>query len=145
MSFYWKVGLAVAAVLAAAFLLLILLPGGDKQEIKKLIEGAVEAARKGDPEAAIRSISKSYRTESEGYDDVCLTIRRFVGPGKYRDLELRNLEVQVVGDSAVARFTIRVVQPTGMPVPHFDRALILDLRKEGGAWKVTAGRSEPSR
>lgn len=145
MSFYWKVGLAVAAVLAAAFLLLMLLPGGDKQEIRKMIEEAVEAARRGNPEPAIGHISKGYRTESEGYEQVCLTVRRFVGSGKYRDLEVRNLDVQVVGDSAVARLTIRVVEPTGMPVPHLDYPLIVDLRKEGGAWKVTAGRSEPSR
>lgn len=145
MSFYWKVGLAVAAVLAAAVLLLMVLPGGNQREIQDLIEGSVEAARKGNAEPALGHISKSYRTESEGYEQVCLTVRRFVGSGKYRDLEIRNLDIRVVGDSAVARFTIRVVEPSGMPVPHLDHALIVDLRKEGGAWKVTAGRSEPSR
>ena len=143
MSFYWKVGLGMAVVLALAFLIIFLLPRGESAIVERQLQEAMEAARRGETERVIGFISKSYGDRPEEYGEVCATIRRYVGPGKYRDLEVSGLEIRVIGESATARFRVRVMGPTGMP--DFSRRIDLDLRKEGESWKVISARSDPAR
>jgi len=144
-NFYWKVGLGAAVVLSVAFAALFLLPRGDAAEVERLLQETLEAARKGDADRVCESVSKSYGSEPGEYEDACATIRRHVGPGRYKNLEIRDLKIGVAGESATARFTLRVVDPKGLGIPHFDRKLSVDLRKEGGIWKVVSARSDPER
>lgn len=145
MNFYWKVGLGMGAALALAALAIFLLPGGESSKVERRLREAIEAAKRGDAEAVIGFISKSYGDGPADYEEVCASIRRYVGPGKYRDLEVSNPEIRVVGESATVRFKVRVVQPSGMGMPYFDRRVDLELRKEGETWKVITARSDPAR
>lgn len=145
MSFYWKVGLAAAVVLVVACVALFLLPRGESAEVERQLREAVEAARKGDTERVVGFLSKSYGEDPSEYETACATVRRYVGPGKYRDLEIADVEISVIGETATARFRVRVVEPKGMGLPHFDRKMQLGLRKEGDRWKVVSARSDPAR
>jgi hypothetical protein len=145
MNFYWKVGIAGAVVLGLAVVILLLLPGGEEREVEKTIEDAAAAARQGDAGKVISYLSLDFRSETDSYEDACATIRRFVGPGKYRDLELHDVSAKVFGDSASATFRVRVVQPTGLPISFYDRKIEINLRREGGGWRVVSARADGTR
>lgn len=133
MNFYWKIGLAAVVVLAMALVALFLLPGGDEREIERLIESAADEARGGNAESVVALVSINYRSDTEGYEEVCARIRSAVASGRCRGLEIRDLQARVSGDSGSARFTIR-------KGPHFERKIEADFRREAGGWRVTSAR-----
>lgn len=141
MNFYWKVGLAMGAVIVIAITAIVLLPRSDEKEIEAVIEQGIEAARRGDTEGVIELISRNYGGAPEEYAEVCTTIRQYVGPGKYSKLEYSELEIRVFGDTASARFKIKVIGLKSMP--DFPRWVELDFRKEPAGWRVTRAKSDP--
>jgi ketosteroid isomerase-like protein len=144
-NFYWKVGLAMTAVLAVAIVVILVLPRGEEREIEKQIRQGIDAARQGDADAVIALISPHYGGNPEEYQEVCGTIRQYIGPGKYQDLEVDDIDLRVFGDSAAARFKVRVVGPKNVPYPYYERWVDLDLQKENGHWRVIRARSDPVR
>lgn len=143
MNFYWKVGLAMGAVLAIAIAIILLLPRGEERKIEKVIEQGVEAARRGDTEGVIALLSRNYGGSPEQYADICNTIRQYIGPDKYQDLELKDVEIRIFGDTASARFKVRVIGPKNIPYPYFERWVEVELRKEPEGWRVIDAKSDP--
>ena len=138
MNFNLKVILGVALLIAAALGAILFLGGGEAKEVEAVLREAFEAARRGDSEGVIRHISPRYDTPGTNYEEACMHLRGMVGPGKYQDLELNDLDISAMGESARATCTLKIVQPKNLPLPFINRKLLIDLRKEQERWMVIA-------
>lgn len=146
MSFYVKISIIVGAIVLLALLAIFLFSGGEEAKIKEVLREAVEAARGGRPEGVIRLISPEFEADGRTYEDVCAIVRGNVGPGKYRDVEIDDLEISTFGDTARAKFTLSIIQPANMPVPFIPYHIELDLKKQNEQWLITSARTrQPER
>ena len=113
---------------------------GEEKTIEKLLEEGAEAAGRGDAEAVIALLSKSYQAPGQDYAAAVQRIRTEVARGKGLTVEPSGAQIQVTGEEADANVLVRV---KAGPRPLGDFGLKLRLRKEGGVWKVVSGEETP--
>ena len=133
MNFHVKVCLGVVILVLLALGAVFLLSwGGEEAAIEKLLEGAGEAAERGDTEAFVGIVSRDFKTKEYDYDGVVRKIRAYIRPeNRYPVVEVRS-SVHVRGQEADA--TARAIVGFGR---NTQEALFrLRLRKEAGGWKI---------
>ncbi len=139
MKFHVKTVLAVVVLVLAAVGAVFLFSSSEEQAIEKLLQGALEAAQKGDAEGVIAVVSKDYRRDSEDYAAVCERIRRTVSRPFAESLSMGGPALRVEGDRAGA--DLRVIVKAG-PRELGDVGLHLELRKEAAGWRVSSAKEE---
>lgn len=139
MKFHVKTVLAVVVLVLAAAGAVFLLSSSEEEAIEKVLQGALEAAQKGDAEGVIAVVSKDYRRESEDYAAVCARIRQTVSRPFAESLSMGGPALRVEGDRAEAE--LRVIMSAG-PRKLGDVGLHLEFRKEAGGWRVTSAKEE---
>jgi len=140
MNFYAKVLIGAGAPVGAAALLIFLLASSEEKTIEKVLKEGAEAAARGDAEAVIALLSKTYQAPNQDYEAAVRRIRVEVGRAKGMTLEVAGAQIRVEGEEADADVLVRV---RAGPRPLGDVGLRLRLKKEGGAWKVIRGEEVP--
>ncbi len=140
-----KIAVAALAVIALAILAMVFLRGGGEEaKVDALLRQALEAGKSGDTEKCISYIASDYSFDGVNYEQIGVHVRRYIGPGKWTQIELRSLEVGVDGETATATMKlfaksgeIREFMGQGLPLK-----LNLHLKKAGPDWKITGHRVE---
>lgn len=135
MSFHVKVAAGVALLVGVALAAIFLLGSGDEKAIEQLLVEGAAAHSRGDAEAVIALISKSYRTKEDDYEAICKRLRDVRGTREYPPVEVVGSAIEVSGKEADAH--VRVRGRMG-PYRGAETGLRLKLRREEGGWKVTA-------
>jgi len=133
MNFYVKVTLAVVLLIALALGAVFLFSSSEEKAIEKLLEQGLKAAEAGDEEGVVSLISPNYKNGDQTREQIIRRIRQAVAQ-RISPAKMDGAAIQVDGDEADAN--VRVV----LGALQFRRefALRLHLKKENGAWKVTA-------
>jgi len=133
----------ILPVLAAA-LLLTAACRGEKDPLRRTLDGIVRAAQERDAEGVVASLTPDFRDEEgEGAAGVAATLRRYFAAYESIDVKVRDLEIERAPESARARF---VADISGRPrrLAGIDRffpsatTCRFDLRlvPEAGRWRV---------
>jgi hypothetical protein len=138
-----KIAVGAGVVIAAAIAAVLLLRGrGEEAKVEALLRQAFEDGRVGDAGKCIGYLAEDYDSDGMNYEQVCALVRRYVGPGKWESVELRDLEAGVDGETAVATMNLWL-QYSGMP--KMPVKLTLQLKKTAAGWKISGHRVEGPR
>ena len=115
-------------------------------EVAKAVDALNKAMLAGDG-AALKALTMEQLTygHSNGrLEDKAAFVASLDGKGAFKSLELSDHQIQVVGDTAIARHTFDAVN--NLPDGKTSNAHIKVLqvwKKDGGAWKLLARQSAP--
>lgn len=140
-----KIAAGVIAVIALAIgAMLLLRGGGEAGRIEATLRQAVDDARAGDADKCIGTIASDYAYDGQTYEQVCAMVRHYVGPDKWKGIDLTSIEVGVEGDAATARmrFMLEAGDLREFMGQRFPLKLNLLLKRTPDGWKITGHRVE---
>ena len=132
---------SVCILVAAGGALLLFNRAGDR-ELDRTADALVDAIRKGEPEGVLLYISHDFENGREDYERVCARIQRHLKPGEYEAIQVRDVEIEVMGNVGKTRCRIRLVRPRTIPVPFVEYRVHAEWKNEEEGWRVISADAE---
>ena len=126
---------SLAVVLIAGGILFLSGLGNDGELVEALEEIKV-AASKGDAEGVLNFLSRDFEGGEGDYEGISARIRGYFRPGEYESIQIKDTQIDMLGEHAKTTFRVRVVRPRAFPVPFVEYQIRADWKKESEGWRI---------
>ena len=118
---------------------LFLFSSGVDSELAQAIQEVEAAVIQGDSEKVLFYISPHFESEGKTYQQVAERIRRNLTPDQYESIEVRDQQVEMVGELGRVTCRIRLIRPRTLPLPFLEYRILAEWRQTEQGWQIVSG------